>query len=268
MNPGRHSELSSRVLVFVLVGSFAAGGLAPAAVLGQGKKDAKRIAADTRPLNQPEAAAEPSDEAAIQNQINSVYDSFYHSYRLGPGDVIAIHVDKHPEDSAERIVVSPVGQVYYSLLGNVTVVGKTMPQLQEYFTTSISEFIREPRVTVSMLEANSSKIGVLGDVRVPGVILMTHPMKVLDAITAAGGVTDLGSSSDVSILRQYEDGRVQVVSVNVKNILKGKAGLEDNVYLRSGDTIIVHGNLFKKLGVVSSMLGIASFATFMGRGGR
>jgi polysaccharide export outer membrane protein len=252
----------------MLLGSFAAGGLAPAAVLGQNKKDAKRIAADTRPLNQPDAAAEPSDEAAIQNQINSVYDSFYHSYRLGPGDVIAIHVDKHPEDSAERIVVSPVGQVYYSLLGNVTVVGKTMPQLQEYFTTSISEFIREPRVTVSMLEANSSKIGVLGDVRVPGVILMTHPMKVLDAITAAGGVTDLGSSSDVSILRQYEDGRVQVVSVNVKNILKGKAGLEDNVYLRSGDTIIVHGNLFKKLGAVSSMLGIASFFTFMGRGGR
>jgi polysaccharide export outer membrane protein len=265
MNPGRHLKL---ILVFLLLWSFAASGLAPAGVLGQSKKDAKRIAADTRPLNQPDAAVEPADEAAIQNQINSVYDSFYHSYRLGPGDVIAVHVDKHPEDSAERIVVSPVGQVYYSLLGNVTVVGKTMPQLQEYFTTSISEFIREPRVTVSMLEANSSKIGVLGDVRTPGVILMTRPMKVLDAITAAGGITDLGSSSDVSILRQYEDGRVQVVSVNVKNILKGKAGLEDNVYLRSGDTIIVHGNLFKKLGVVSSMLGIASFATFMGRGGR
>src|SRR5262249_56427168 len=196
------------------------------------------------------------------------YESFLKSYRLGPGDVIAIHVDKHPEDSVERVVVSPVGQVYYGLLGNVTVVGKTMPQIQEYFSTSVSEFIREPRVTVSMLEANSSKIGVLGDVRAPGVILMTRPMKVLDAITAAGGITDLGSSSDVSILRQYEDGRGQVVRVNVKNILKGKGNLEDNVYLRSGDTIIVHGNMFKKVSAVSSLLGLASFFTLLGRGGR
>ena len=72
----------------------------------------------------------------------------------------------------------------------------------------------------------------------------------------------------MSILRQYEDGRVQVVSVNVKNILKGRGNLEDNVYLRSGDTIIVHGNMFKKLSAVSSMLGLASFFTLLGRGGR
>ena len=96
---------------------------------------------------------------------------------------------------------------------------------------------------------------------------MSRPMKVLEAITAAGGITDLGSSSDVSILRQYEDGRVQVVTVNVKNILKGKSNLEDNVYLRSGDTIIVHGNLFKKVTAVSSLLGMASFFTLLGRGG-
>src|SRR5260370_28082172 len=267
MNSRGVFQSRSRVLGLILIWALMASAGAPASALAQNKSQAKRIAADTRPLNQPETA-DPSDEAAIQSQINSVYESFYKSYRLGPGDVIAIHVDKHPEDSVERVVVSPVGQVYYGLLGNVTVVGKTMPQIQEYFTASVSEFIRDPRVTVSMLEANSSKIGILGDVRVPGVILMTRPMKVLDAITAAGGITDLGSASDVSILRQYEDGRVQVVSVNVKSILKGKAGTEENVYLRSGDTIIVHGNLFKKMGAVSSMLGIASFFTFMGRGGR
>src|SRR5262249_31460617 len=223
MNPRSLFNVGSRTVVFFLLWSLAAGWVAPAAAVAQNNKDAHPIPTPTSPIKQPDGTGGPADEAAIQNQINSVYDNFYHSYRLGPGDVIAIHVDKHPEDSAERIVVSPVGQGYYSLLGNVTGVGETMPQLQEYFTASISGFIRDPRVTVSMLEANSSKIGILGDVRVPGVILMTRPMKVLDAITAAGGITDLGSASDVSILRQYEDGRVQVVSVNVKNILKGKA---------------------------------------------
>ncbi len=208
----------------------------------------------------------PSDEAAIQQQIQSVYRGFYESYRLGAGDVLAIHVEKHPDDSLERAVVSPVGLIYYPLMGNVTVAGKTIVQLQEHFANSISEFIKDPKVTLSLVEANSAKIGVLGDVRTPGVIVMTRPLRVLDAITMAGGITDTGSKSNVSILRQYEDGRTQVLTVNVKKILEGKAGAEDNGYLRAGDTIIVHGNLVKKLGTISSMVGIASFATFLARG--
>ncbi|HJQ68580.1 MAG TPA: polysaccharide biosynthesis/export family protein [Blastocatellia bacterium] len=212
--------------------------------------------------------ASVSDESAIQSQINSVYLSFQSSYRLGPGDVIAIYVDKHPEDTLAKAIVSPVGQVYYPLMGNVTVVGKTLPQLQTYFTTSISEFIKEPRVTVALLEVNSAKIGVLGEVRTPGVIIMNRPMRVLDAITASGGITDLGNASSVSILRQYEDGRVEMVTSNVKKILKGKADPEENAYLRAGDTIIVHGNLYKKIGKISGLVGVTSFITFLTSGGR
>ena len=212
--------------------------------------------------------ADSSEEAAIQAQINSVYQSFYNTYRLGAGDAIAIYVDRHPKDSVERAVVSPFGQVYYPLMGNVTVAGKTLAQLQEFFTTSISEFIRGPRVTISLIEANSAKVGVLGDVRNPGVLIMNRPMRVLDAIAATGGITDRGSSSKVSVLRQYEDGTVKTFTVNVKNILKGKAGPEENTFLRAGDTIIVHGNLFKKFERVTSILGVASFISFVTSTGR
>jgi len=222
--------------------------------------------ADKRPLN-PTEMISSSDEAAIQAQINGVYQNFYNSYRLGPGDIIGIYIDKHPEDSVERVTVSPVGRVYFPLLGNVTVVGKTMPQVQEYFSTAVAEYIRDPRVTLSLLEAQSAKIGVLGDVKSPGVQVMTKPLRVLDAITQAGGILETGSQS-VSILRQYEDGRVQMLSVDVKKILKGKASPEENAYLRSGDTIIVHGNLFKKIGKVSSVVGITTLVTFLTRGGR
>ena len=212
--------------------------------------------------------ADSSEEAAIQAQINSVYQSFYNTYRLGAGDVLAIYVDRHPKDSVERAVVSPVGQVYYPLMGNVNVAGKTLAQLHEFFTASISEFIRSPRVTISLLEANSAKIGVLGDVRNPGVIILNRPMRVLDAIAATGGITDRGSSSKVSVLRQYEDGSVKTFTVNVKNILKGKADPEENSFLRAGDTIIVHGNLFKKIERVTSILGVASFISFVTNTGR
>lgn len=222
--------------------------------------------ADTRPLN-PGEAASPTDEAAVQSQINAVYRSFYNSYRLGPGDIVAIYIDKHNEDSVQRVTVSPVGRVYFPLLGDISVVGKTLPQLQEYLTNSVAEFIKEPRVTLALLEAQSAKIGVLGDVKTPGLMVMTRPLRVLDAITLAGGILDTGSSS-VSILRQYEDGRVQVLTADVKKILKGKANPEENAFLRSGDTLIVHGNLFKTITRISSLVGVTTLVTFMTRGGR
>lgn len=221
---------------------------------------------DTRPLN-PGEAASSTDEAAVQSQINAVYRSFYNSYRLGPGDIVAIYIDKHPEDSIQRVTVSPVGRVYFPLLGDISVVGKTVPQLQEYLTNSVAEFIKEPRVTLALLEAQSAKVGVLGDVKTPGLMVITRPLRVLDAITLAGGILDTGSSS-VSILRQYEDGRVQVLTADVKKILKGKANPEENAYLRSGDTVIVHGNLFKTMTRISSLVGVTSLVTFMTRGGR
>jgi len=233
------------------------------------------MAAGTTASKGPLAAAEgaadstttAADEAAIQSQISAVYSGFYNSYRLGPGDIVAVYIDKHPDDSVQRVIVSPVGRIYVPLLGDIVAVGKTLPQLQDYLTNSVAEFIKEPRVTLALLEAQSAKVGVLGDVKIPGLMVMTRPLRVLDAITLAGGILDTGSSS-VSILRQYEDGRVQVISADIKKILKGKASSEENAYLRSGDTVIVHGNLFKTITKVSSLVGVTSLVSFMTRGGR
>ena len=221
---------------------------------------------DERNLN-PGGSVNREEEAAIQSQINAVYRSFYQSYRLGPGDIIAIYIDKHPEDSVQKVTVSPVGRIYFSLMGDVSVVGRTLPQLQEYFTNSVAEFIKEPRLSLALLEAQSAKIGVLGDVKTPGLMVMTRPLRVLDAITQAGGIMDTGSSS-VSILRQFEDGRVQVLRADEKKILKGKANPEENAYLRPGDTVIVHGNLFKTMLKLSNVVGVTTLATFLTRGGR
>jgi polysaccharide biosynthesis/export protein len=236
------------------------------------KHDGKAVAApadaaaDTRAVN-PTAAASPSEEAAIQAQINSVYQNFYSGYRLGPGDVLGIYIDKHAEDSVDKVTVSPVGRVYFPLLGSLVVVGKTVPQLQEYLTNAVAEFIRDPRVTLVLLEAQSAKIGVIGDVKNPGLMVMTRPLRVLDAVTMAGGILDTGNQK-VSVLRQYEDGRVQVLSADIKKVLQGKANPEENLYLRAGDTVIVHGNLFKTLTKVSSLVGVTSLVTFLSRGGR
>jgi polysaccharide biosynthesis/export protein len=198
--------------------------------------------------------------------FKGIYREFYDTYRLGPADEIAIRVTAQPDYTIERVKVSPTGSVYHPLLGDVEVAGMTVPRLTKRLTEDLSEFLVNPKVSVSLLEANSAKIGVLGDVLHPGILVMSRPMNVLEAITASGGVADSGDKSGVIVLRQTRDGRAQTFKVNVKRILEGKAGAEENVSLQAGDTVIVNGNTKKKMTYILSLAGFGSFLSFISMG--
>jgi polysaccharide export outer membrane protein len=220
-------------------------------------------------VRQTSGAAEQTSEEDDQF-FKGIYREFYDTYRLGPADEIAIRVTGQPDYTIERAKVSPTGSVYHPLLGDVEVAGMTVPRLTERLTKDLSEYLITPKVSVALLEANSAKIGVLGDVLHPGILVMNKPMNVLEALTASGGVADTGNKSGVIVLRQLRDGRAQTFKVNVKRILEGKAGVEENVSLQAGDTVIVNGNTKKKMANILSLAGFGSFVSFisMGRGGR
>jgi polysaccharide export outer membrane protein len=193
-----------------------------------------------------------------------IYRNFYDTYRLGPGDVLALRVAQQPDYTVERAKVSPVGRVYHPLLGDVEVVGLTVGQILERFTKDLNEYLLNPKVSVELIEANSAKIGVLGEVRAPGVVVMARPMTVMEAITAAGGFADTGSKSNVSLLRP-EGGRLVETKINIKRVLEGKSSLEEDLRLRAGDTLIVRGNTRKKIAEISTLVGFAQFVGFVTR---
>ena len=199
--------------------------------------------------------------------FKGIYQEFYDTYRLGPADEIAIRVTGQPDYTLERVKVSPTGSVYHPLLGDLEVAGMTIPQLIERLTKDLSEYLINPKVSVALIEANSAKIGVLGDVMRPGILVMNKPMSVLEAITASGGIADTGDKSGVIVLRALRDGRAQTLKVNVKRILEGKAGVEENIPLQAGDTVIVNGNTKKKVAYILSLAGFRSFLSFISMGG-
>src|SRR5262249_41578732 len=186
----------------------------------------------------------------------------------GPADEIAIRVTGQPDYTLERVKVSPTGSVYHPLLGDVEVAGLTIPQLIERMTKDLSEYLIDPKVSATLLEANSAKIGVLGDVLHPGILIMNKPMTVMEAIAASGGVTDTGDKSGVIVLRQSPDGHAQTLKVNVKRIYEGKAGSEENIALQAGDTVIVNGNKKKKASYILSLAGFGSFVSLISTGRR
>jgi polysaccharide export outer membrane protein len=239
---------SARVISLLFIGLFPALAFAPPA------------------LAQKQATVSPAKantDESVDPFFKKVYRDFYETYRLGPDDELAVRILGQPDYSLEKAKISPVGRLYHPLLGDVEVAGLTVDKLTEKLTLDLSQFILNPKVSISLLQANSAKIGVIGDVTNPGIIVMTRPMTVLDALSASGGVSDFGSKSDVTVLRQSGYDRPQTVKVNVKRILQGKADAEENIPLQAGDTVIVHGNTRKKISQITSLMGFGHFLAFL-----
>jgi len=252
MRPVSTFESGIRLLIVAALAALAA---APVATPAQQKPAAaSRLTSDDQPRITPSNSAGDADP-----YFKEIYREFFERYRLGPDDEIAIRVVGQPDYTLEKAQVSPFGRVYHPLLGEIDVAGLTTSQLTDRLTESFGQYIRNPTVSVSLLTANSAKIGVLGDVTKPGIIVMTRPMTILDAITASGGVTDLGKQTNVTLLRQIGEGRMQTSTVNVKRILQGKAAAEENPTLKAGDTVIVHGNFKKTLATITQLAGFGYF---------
>ncbi len=241
-----------------------------------------RKPAGTKPTRRPQkpAAEAPPKVTEVTNQSTGpaakdipdgddskayelLYENFHRTYRLGPGDEVAVRVRLQPDYSIEKIKVSPDGRLFHPLTGDLTVGGLTVDQLTKRLAQDLAKYIRNPEVSVHLLEAKSAKIGVLGEVARPGVLVMGEPMTVLDAITQSGGFARTGKSSKVTLVRQARTGRLQHLTVNIKRILAGQADVEENLPLQPGDTVIVHGNFLKKIEYITATMGFTQFLTFL-----
>ena len=192
--------------------------------------------------------------AETSEYFDGIYRDFYQNYKLGPGDEVAVRVTRQPDFSLERVKISPTGRLYHPLIGDIPAARLTVGQLATKLTSLFSEYIVKPVVSVDLLAAQSAKVGVLGDVIRPGIIVLVEPTTVLGAITASGGVSDSGKKSEITLLRQSDEGGFRIVKVNLKRILEGKADPEQNLTLKAGDTLIVQGNLRKKINTITAPL--------------
>jgi polysaccharide biosynthesis/export protein len=213
--------------------------------------------------------AAPNGAGAVEANspyLDKAFRTYNENYRLGPGDEISVRVKGQPAYSLEKTKVSPTGAIYHELVGEVSVAGLTTTQLTERLANDLGEYLKNPQVSVQLVEAASAKISVFGEVHRPGIVVMSRPMRLLDAISEAGGFSDTGKKSSVDVLRQQPDGTRVPMRVDVKKYLEGKGSPESNITLQAGDLVVVHGNTRKTLGTISSIAGLGSFVGFIARG--
>lgn len=157
-------------------------------------------------------------------------------YVIGPEDMLQVSIWKN-EAMSRTLPVRPDGKISLPLLHDITAAGLTPLQLRDKIAAALAEFMPNPEVSVSVMQVNSYRVSVLGEVQKPGVLQLKAPTTVLEALALAGGFRDFASPSKIVIFRKDASGQTQKLRFNYNRAV-GSAG-EDNIALKSGDVVVV-----------------------------
>jgi polysaccharide export outer membrane protein len=160
------------------------------------------------------------------------------AYVIGPADLLSIRVWKNPELSLDQVPVRPDGKISVPLVNDVQAAGLTTLELKDVLTKALAEYVTNPEVTVVVVQMNSRKVFVLGEVTKPGPIPLVEDLRVLDAISAAGGFTTFADKRHVKVIRRQADGTGVEYRFNYNSYVSGGDPLS-NLLLQNGDTIVV-----------------------------
>ena len=175
------------------------------------------------------------DSASVSAPIASSKAS--PDYVIGPGDILSINVMNEPEVTG-KVPVRPDGIITVPLIGDIQASGLTPDKLQATITTKLTDYVKQPSVTVVVEEMNSRQFNVMGRVQHPGSFVLSKPTRVLDALALAGGFNEFAKTSKVYVLRTNASGATVKLPFNYKKVSAGEDD-QDNIQLQAGDTIIV-----------------------------
>ena len=161
-------------------------------------------------------------------------------YHIGVDDVLQVSVWNNP-DLGVKVPVRPDGRITVPLIGDVVAGGKTPNDVSADIKDRLKAFIRDPQVAVIVTDLRSHeyllRVRVTGAVRNPVSLPYHQGMTVLDAVLAAGGITEFAAPDHTELYRKMDEG-TSSYSVKLGQILQdGK--LTTNYPVQPGDVITV-----------------------------
>jgi polysaccharide biosynthesis/export protein len=175
-------------------------------------------------------------------------------YRLGPSDSIAVEMLGEAGTQA-TLTVGPDGKVYYSLLPGTMVWGMTLTEVKENLEKGLKRYLKvPPDISVTLRQANSKTVWVLGNVGTPGLFPLTGPMTVLEALTLAGGALGNAAAPDgvCDLQRSFLMREGKLVPVDFDKLLRG-GDMSQNVYLQPNDFLYLRSAVTRNVYVLGAV---------------
>jgi polysaccharide export outer membrane protein len=129
-----------------------------------------------------------SAQSSVVSAQSSVVDTA--DYRIGPGDLLRVNVFGYP-DLAGDVRVSQTGNITFPLIGAVPVAGLSPREVETQLSHDLASghYIKRSQVTVLVVEYQSHRVAVMGEVAKPGQYPLVGTRRVLNLLADAGGVT-------------------------------------------------------------------------------
>ena len=159
-------------------------------------------------------------------------------YMLGPDDVVSVAVVRHPEFSADNVVIPGSGAVVLPVVGVVRFAGRTLAQVDAEITQKMRVRLLRPEVTVALTRPRPRPIYVQGAVKTGGVFEFKNGWRITQALAAAGG---LSSDPDLAAVSLSRGGRI-ILDEKISPILSDATG-QSNIALQVGDTLRFYGRV-------------------------
>jgi polysaccharide biosynthesis/export protein len=171
-------------------------------------------------------------------------------YVLGPDDQVKIWALGFEEITDKPVRVDPTGFIDIPMLGRLKAVGLTTAQLETALIEQMKKSVRQPQVSVEIVEFGSQPVSVIGAVNMPGVHQLRGRKTLAEMLSMAGGLRiDAGSS--IKITRELvwgpiplktaapdATGKFTTGDIKTTDLLVAK-NPADNILIRPHDVITV-----------------------------
>ncbi|HVX67943.1 MAG TPA: polysaccharide biosynthesis/export family protein [Bryobacteraceae bacterium] len=200
------------------------------------------VAQEQPQAEQPQAEQAPPSGAPAENvkpetvepskPMNVPVSVDPNGYKLGPDDVIFIHVWREPDLSTSQSI-RPDGKITLPVIKEIMAAGLTPTQLGAEISKALSDYVKNPQVVVAVQAVRSKRYYLSGEVNRPGAYPLAQRVTVFEALTMAGGFREFAGKKKIVVIRG-----TQRFKFNWNEVVKGK-NLAQNIPLENGDHIIV-----------------------------
>jgi len=166
-------------------------------------------------------------------------------YVLAPQDLVLLQVFRQPDLKVEQRVDAS-GQITVPLVGNMKIAGMTTREAEAQLAKAFieGEFLRDPQVSLSIVEYAPRGVSVIGEVKQPGFVqfdIERGMMDIREVVAQSGGFTSGARRSEITVIRRLE-GREVVFEVNFDDLMRNRSAHAFQVH--NGDVIMVPARIF------------------------
>ncbi len=170
-------------------------------------------------------------------------------YRIGPNDKLTVQVFGVQElDRAGQ--VDAAGYISLPLVGGVMAAGETATSLGQKLEALYGQrYLRNPQISVAVVEAISQQVTIDGAVTRPGIYPVSGNSSLMTIVASANGTTEFARLDEVLVFRTINDKRM-VARYSLAQIRSGQAP-DPSIF---GNDVVIIGSGPGKLNIRDLLL--------------